>query len=213
MIHRALFGSVERFMAVLIEHYAGALPTWLSPEQVRVHPGDRRPRRLRRTRSPHACAAAGLRATVDGSGEKMGALIRRAKMAKIPYVLVVGDDDVAAGTVGVNRRGWTTKPEQGVARGRLVAEAVAEVERKGLPEDRAPGAGRSATSAGRHVVSLEHLWAGWRREYIVEATARGAGRGHLPRRGSTASSAASPPAGRPRRTTWSSGAASGPSSS
>ena len=87
-----------------------------------------------------ACAAAGLRATVDGSGEKMGALIRRAKLAKVPYVLVVGDHDVSAGTAGVNRRGWTTKPEQGVPVAALVAEAVAEVERKGLPEDRAPEA-------------------------------------------------------------------------
>ena len=83
MIHRALFGSVERFMAVLIEHYAGALPTWLCPEEVRVIP----------VTDGHvdyaqsvvdACAAAGLRATVDTSGEKMGALIRRAKLAKIP---------------------------------------------------------------------------------------------------------------------------------
>jgi threonyl-tRNA synthetase len=137
MIHRALFGSVERFMAVLIEHYAGALPTWLSPEQIRVIP----------VTDAHAdyahgvveaCAAAGLRATVEGSSEKMGARIRRAKVAKIPYVLVVGDDDVAAGTVGVNRRSWTTKPEQGVAVADVVREVADEVARRGLPEDRAP---------------------------------------------------------------------------
>ncbi len=73
----------------------------------------------------------GLRATVDGSGEKMGALIRRAKMAKIPYVLVVGDQDVAAGTVGVNRRGWTTKPEQGVPLSDLVTEVIDEVGAQG----------------------------------------------------------------------------------
>ena len=70
----------------------------------------------------------------------MGALIRRAKLAKIPYVLVVGDQDVAAGTVGVNRRGWTTKPEQGVPLADLVTEVVDEVARRGLPEDRAPAA-------------------------------------------------------------------------
>ena len=93
MIHRALFGSVERFMAVLIEHYAGALPTWLSPEQVRVIPVT--DAHLDYAQSVvDACAAAGLRATVDASGEKIGALIRRAKLAKIPYVLVVGDEDV-----------------------------------------------------------------------------------------------------------------------
>jgi threonyl-tRNA synthetase len=139
MIHRALFGSVERFMAVLLEHYAGALPTWLSPEQVRVIP-------VTDGHLPYAtsvvdaCARAGLRAEVDVSGEKLGALIRRAKLAKIPYVLVVGDQDVAAGSVGVNRRGWAGKPELGVPVETFVAEVVDEVGRKGLPEDRAPTA-------------------------------------------------------------------------
>jgi threonyl-tRNA synthetase len=136
MIHRALFGSVERFMAVLLEHYAGALPTWLSPEQVRVIP----------VTDAHgaygqsvvdACAAAGLRASLDSAGEKLGALIRRAKMSKIPYVLVVGDDDVQARTVGVNRRGSSEKPERGVALDVFIAAAVDEVVRKGRPEDAA----------------------------------------------------------------------------
>ena len=140
MIHRALFGSVERFMAVLIEHYAGALPTWLSPEQVRVIPVTDAHADYAQS-VVDACAGAGLRATVDRSGEKMGALIRRARMAKIPYVLVVGDQDVAAGSVGVNRRGWETKPEHGVPLADLVAEVVAEVDRKGLPEDRGAGCG------------------------------------------------------------------------
>jgi threonyl-tRNA synthetase len=139
MIHRALFGSVERFMAVLIEHYAGALPTWLSPEQVRVIP-------VTDAHSDYArsvvdvCGAAGLRATLDMTGEKMGALIRRAKMAKLPYVLVVGDDDVKNGTVGVNRRGSTgNRPERGVDLTEFVAEVVEEVVRKGSPEDSAGG--------------------------------------------------------------------------
>jgi threonyl-tRNA synthetase len=139
MIHRALFGSVERFMAVLIEHYAGALPTWLCPEQVRVIPvTDKHVSYASEVVAE--CQALGLRAEVDDSGEKMGALIRRAKLAKIPYVLVVGDQDVDAGTVGVNRRGWATKPEQGVPLSDLVTEVLDEVERKGLPEDRAPAA-------------------------------------------------------------------------
>jgi len=139
MIHRALFGSVERFMAVLIEHYAGALPTWLSPEQVRVIP-------VTDAHSDYArsvvdvCGAAGLRATLDMTGEKMGALIRRAKMAKLPYVLVVGDDDVKNGTVGVNRRGSTdNRPERGVDVTDFVAEVVEEVVRKGSPEDNVGG--------------------------------------------------------------------------
>ncbi|HEY1651070.1 MAG TPA: threonine--tRNA ligase [Acidimicrobiales bacterium] len=144
MIHRALFGSVERFMAILIEHYAGALPTWLCPEQVRVIP----------VTDGHAeyaasvvaeCRAVGLRAEVDSSGEKMGALIRRARLAKIPYVLVVGDRDVEAGSVGVNRRGWG-KPEQGVPMAAFLAEVREEVAGKGLPEERAPEAGGGAAA-------------------------------------------------------------------
>src|SRR6202035_291810 len=100
MIHRALFGSVERFMAVLLEHYAGALPTWLSPEQVRVIPVTDAHAAYAQS-VVEACEAAGLRASADASGEKMGALIRKAKMLKIPYILVVGDDDVQHQTVGV----------------------------------------------------------------------------------------------------------------
>ncbi len=139
MIHRALFGSVERFMAVLLEHYAGALPTWLCPEQVRVIPVTDG-HLAYATSVVDACAQAGLRAEVDVSGESVNALIRRAKLAKIPYVLVVGDQDVAAGSVGVNRRGWPEKPERGVPVDAFVAEVVDEVGRKGLPEDRAPTA-------------------------------------------------------------------------
>ena len=139
MIHRALFGSVERFLGVLLEHYAGALPTWLCPEQVRVIPVT--DSHLAYAESVvAACAAAGLRVEVDVSGEKMGALVRRARVAKIPYVLVVGDQDVAAGSVGVNRRGWPAVPEKGVPLETFVAEVADEVERKGLPEDRAPAA-------------------------------------------------------------------------
>jgi threonyl-tRNA synthetase len=139
MIHRALFGSVERFMAVLIEHYAGALPTWLSPEQVRVIPVTDAHSEYARS-VVDVCGAAGLRATLDMTGEKMGALIRRAKMAKLPYVLVVGDDDVKNGTVGVNRRGSTgNRPERGVDLTEFVAEVVEEVVRKGSPEDSAGG--------------------------------------------------------------------------
>jgi len=134
MIHRALFGSVERFMAVLIEHYAGALPTWLSPEQVRVIPVADAHHGYAQS-VVEACEAAGLRATLDASGEKLGALIRRAKMTKIPYVLVVGDDDMAHATVGVNRRGSDGKPERGVSLEGFVATVVDEVARRGQPED------------------------------------------------------------------------------
>ncbi|HET6811082.1 MAG TPA: threonine--tRNA ligase [Acidimicrobiales bacterium] len=122
MIHRALFGSVERFFGVLLEHYAGALPVWLSPVQARVLP----------VRDDHAAyaedvagtlRARGLRADVAGAADKLNARIRRAKLERVPYVLVVGDEDVAAGTVGVNRRG-AEQPERGVPVGVLTDEVA-----------------------------------------------------------------------------------------
>jgi threonyl-tRNA synthetase len=145
MIHRALFGSVERFMAVLIEHYAGALPTWLCPEQVRVIPVTDG-HRTYASAVASECRAVGLRAEVDETSEKMGASIRRARLAKIPYVLVVGDRDVEGGTVGVNRRGWP-KPEQGVPLSAFLEEVRDEVARRGLPEERAPEAATAASGA------------------------------------------------------------------
>ncbi len=128
MIHRALFGSVERFFALLLEHYAGALPTWLAPEQARVLP-------VRDENEPYARALAarlidaGLRAEADSADEPLKARIRKAKLHKVPYVLVVGDDDVGAGTVGVNRRG-AERPERGVLVETLVHEMLADVAAK-----------------------------------------------------------------------------------
>jgi threonyl-tRNA synthetase len=103
MIHRALFGSVERFFGILVEHYAGAMPTWLAPIQVRVLPvaDDHHAYAERVT---NRLGAEGFRADVVSAEESLGARIRKAKMEKLPYILVVGDDDVAAGTVGVNAR-------------------------------------------------------------------------------------------------------------
>jgi threonyl-tRNA synthetase len=113
MIHRALFGTVERFFALLVEHYAGAFPTWLSPVQVRVLPvRDDHVAYAREVRA--LLSAAGVRAEADDAGEPLGARIRRAKLEKLPYVLVVGDSDVAAKTVGVNARG-SDEPERGVS--------------------------------------------------------------------------------------------------
>jgi threonyl-tRNA synthetase len=136
MIHRALFGTVERFMAVLIEHYAGALPTWLSPEQVRVLPvSEAHADYAESVRA--ACAGAGLRVSVDEAAENLKARIRKAKMSKVPYILVVGADDAAAQTVGVNSRSSTGQPRRGVDLITFVDETVAEVERRGSPEDAA----------------------------------------------------------------------------
>ena len=93
MIHRALFGSVERFFAILLEHYAGALPTWLIPVQVRGAPGARRQRRLRRRGGPAGCRWPAFRVETDEAAEPLGARSRRAKLEKVPYILVVGDAD------------------------------------------------------------------------------------------------------------------------
>jgi threonyl-tRNA synthetase len=103
VIHRAIFGSFERFIALLIEHYAGAFPLWLAPVQVTVLPiADRH--------LPYAAsvrdrlAAAGLRVEVDERYEKIGYKIREAQLQKIPYMLVVGDKEAAEGTVSVRAR-------------------------------------------------------------------------------------------------------------
>lgn len=137
MIHRALFGSIERFFGILVEHYAGAFPTWLSPVQVQVLPvrddhqayADRVADRLR---------GDGYRVEVAKADEGVGARVRKGRNARVPYLLVVGDEDVDAGTVGVNSRG-AERPEKGVRveefADRLAAEVVAH-----LSPATAPGA-------------------------------------------------------------------------
>jgi threonyl-tRNA synthetase len=114
MIHRALFGSFDRFFGVLLEHTAGALPTWLAPVQVQVLP-------VRSDHEDHAHAlgdrlrAEGLRVEVTDADEPLGARIRKAKLEKVPHVVVVGDDDVANDTVGDNPRGGDVERDLPVA--------------------------------------------------------------------------------------------------
>jgi threonyl-tRNA synthetase len=132
MIHRALFGSIERFTAILLEHYAGALPTWLMPEQLVVVPvADVHEGYAEAVVS--AARAAGLRAGVEGASSPLGARIRQAKLAKVPYVLVVGDDDVEGHTVGVNARG-SNSPERGVPLDTFIERVTSEVAAHGSPE-------------------------------------------------------------------------------
>ncbi|GCE05650.1 threonine--tRNA ligase [Dictyobacter aurantiacus] len=103
MIHRAVTGSTERFMAMLIEHYAGAFPVWLSPLQAMVIPiADRHHDYAYKVLAQ--LKAAGIRAEVDGRGERMNAKIRDAQLQKIPYMLVVGDKEAEAGAVSVRLR-------------------------------------------------------------------------------------------------------------
>jgi threonyl-tRNA synthetase len=126
MIHRALFGSVERFFAVLVEHYAGAFPAWLAPVQVTVLPvSDRHD--AYGFRIVDRLKAEGFRAEmVDGSSGQLGSRIRKAKTEKVPYILVVGDDDTENGTVGVNQRG-SEHPERGVTVDAFVERLAAVV--------------------------------------------------------------------------------------
>ncbi|MGN0832803.1 MAG: threonine--tRNA ligase [Kiritimatiellia bacterium] len=104
MVHRALLGSIERFFGILIEHYAGAFPLWLAPEQVRVLPiSDKALDYAKKTQA--ALKAAGFRVDIDTSAEKLGAKIREATLMKVPYQVVVGPRDEANGTVSVRSRG------------------------------------------------------------------------------------------------------------
>jgi threonyl-tRNA synthetase len=126
MIHRALFGSIERFFAILIEHYAGAFPAWLAPVQVQILP-------VAEGHQDYALSVAsvlrssGFRAEVVAADESLGARIRKGKLEKLPYILVVGDDDIAASTVGVNRR-EAERPVRGVLVSDFVSQLRADVE-------------------------------------------------------------------------------------
>ncbi len=103
MVHRALFGSIERFFGVLIEHYAGAFPMWLAPVQVAVLPITDRVNEYAE-QIAQELRAAGLRVDVNGRGDKIGAKIRGAQLQKIPFMLVLGDREVEEGKVAVRER-------------------------------------------------------------------------------------------------------------
>ena len=103
MVHRAMLGSIERFFGVLIEHYAGAFPLWLAPVQAMIIPiADRHLPYAEQVAARHR--QAGLRVEIDGRSERMNAKIRDAQLQKIPYMLVIGDREQAAGAVAVRRR-------------------------------------------------------------------------------------------------------------
>jgi threonyl-tRNA synthetase len=128
VIHRAIFGSFERFIAILIEHYAGAFPLWLAPVQATVLPiADRHLEYARGVRD--RLQAAGLRADLDDRQEKIGYKIREAQLQKVPYMLVVGDREAAEGTVSVRERSGGDKGASTVDA--FVAAARTEIESKG----------------------------------------------------------------------------------
>ncbi len=103
MVHRVVFGSIERFIGILIEHYAGAFPVWLAPEQVRMIPIGETHREYAK-QVADKLDAAGIRVTVDDRNEKMGYKIRQAQLEKVPYMLVVGGKEMEDGTVSVRAR-------------------------------------------------------------------------------------------------------------
>ena len=108
MIHRAIFGSIERFIGILIEHFAGKFPVWLSPVQVKVLTITDRTKKY----AESVCdmlKERGIRVELDARNEKIGYKIRESKLEKVPYVLVVGDKEAEEGTVNVNKRGVEEK--------------------------------------------------------------------------------------------------------
>jgi threonyl-tRNA synthetase len=120
MIHRALFGSVERFFAILLEHYAGALPAWLAPVQVTMIPiAERHVPYLRGV--AEQLRERGVRVEVDDSAERMQKKIRNAQRQKVPFMLIAGDDDETAGAISFRYRSGEER------RGVPVDEAVSEV--------------------------------------------------------------------------------------
>jgi threonyl-tRNA synthetase len=128
MIHRALMGSIERFFGVLLEHYAGAFPLWLAPEQVRVLPVAEEHQAYAES-VVDRLSAEGFRAKLAPAEEPLGKRVRAGKVAKVPHVVVVGDDDLANGTVGDNARG-AEAPERDLPLDEFVGRLAAAVESK-----------------------------------------------------------------------------------
>jgi threonyl-tRNA synthetase len=110
VIHRAVSGSFERFIAILIEHFAGVFPVWLAPEQLRVLPVSDHQRDAAQAVTDRL-RAAGLRAVLDAGNDTLGYRIRNAELMKVPYVAVVGQREAEGGTVAVRTRGAGTKQD------------------------------------------------------------------------------------------------------
>jgi threonyl-tRNA synthetase len=127
MLHRALFGSIERFFGVLVEHYGGAFPTWLSPVQVQVL-GVRADHDTFAAQVVERLKGQGFRAEMVEADDPLGSRIRKGKLQKLPYILVVGDTDVENDTAGVNPRGGEV--ERDVPISEFIERVKSEVEAK-----------------------------------------------------------------------------------
>jgi threonyl-tRNA synthetase len=140
VIHRAIFGSFERFIAILIEHYAGAFPLWLAPLQAIVLPiADRHLEYAANVRNQ--LKAAGLRVDLDDRQEKIGYKIREAQLQKVPYMLVVGDREAAEGTISVRERSGGDRGASSIDD--FVDLARREIQNKGAVSKEAPAAMRA----------------------------------------------------------------------
>ena len=129
MIHRVVLGSIERFIGVITEHFAGAFPLWLAPEQVKILPiSDRFHDYAEELRAK--LDAAGLRVSVDTRSEKIGYKIREAQLHKIPYMLVIGEKEVESGTVSVRKRGEGDIGAMGI--GDFIDSAAKDVNEKNI---------------------------------------------------------------------------------
>ena len=127
MIHRVVFGSMERFIGILTEHYAGKFPAWLAPVQVKVLPITDR----NNDYAEQLCEqlkARGVRCEVDERQEKTGFKVREAQLAKIPYMLVVGDREQEENTVSVRRR--DSQKTQGMTKEEFIELITAEIAEK-----------------------------------------------------------------------------------
>jgi len=129
VIHRAVFGSIDRFLGILIEHFGGAFPTWLAPQQVQVigvaeaHQGYAK-------QVVEALQQAEIRVQLDDRQEKLGKKIREAQLQKIPYIVVIGDREVANQTVAVRRHGQQNANDKSLQQ--LIEEVTAAIQQKSL---------------------------------------------------------------------------------
>jgi threonyl-tRNA synthetase len=112
VIHRAVYGSIDRFVGILIEHYSGAFPLWLAPVQVKLLPLNQ----------------AGIRVEIDSRNEKLGYKIREAQLEKVPYMLVLGENEQSSGTVAVRKRGEGDLGSLGLDQ--FIAQVTSEIREK-----------------------------------------------------------------------------------
>lgn len=128
VIHRAILGSIDRFLGILIEHYAGAFPLWLSPVQVKVIPVSLVHHQSYAEEVVHRLKSAGLRAEADVKEEKLGYKMREAQIQKTPYILVVGDEEVKQKGVNVRKYGTESSGLQSVEE--LIQQLQAEIKNR-----------------------------------------------------------------------------------